>query len=121
MSGFMPTKCPACGKDMQVCLLQCPACRTEVQGEFLQGPFAGLSETQLSFLEIFLRCRGNLKDLCAAVGISYPTARNRLDQLIEALDSGEKSAASARRLAVLEQIREGRLTPEEALPLLKNP
>ena len=40
----------------------------------------------MQFCETFLRCRGNLKDVGALLGISYPTARNRLDELLDALE-----------------------------------
>lgn len=120
MSGTIPQKCPACGEDMHVCLLRCPSCRTEVQGDFMLGRFSRLSEDQLFFLETFLRYRGNLKDVGAALSISYPTARNRLDQLIEALDFEEKAGAKARRLDILEKLKTGEISTEEALDKLQN-
>ena len=64
MAGSIPTKCPACGQEMRVCLLRCPACNTEVAGDFPLGRFARLTEEQLRFLETFIRCRGSLKDVC---------------------------------------------------------
>lgn len=119
MTGVMPKKCPACRQDMRVCLLRCPDCGTEVQGDFILGRFAQLSGEQLAFLETFIRCRGNLKDVGAAIGISYPTARNRLDNMIEALGFGDKSAKTARRLEILGQLKDGTITTEEALNLLQ--
>lgn len=120
MTGEIPKKCPACGQELHVCVLRCPGCRTEVQGDFLLGRFAQLGGEQLLFLETFLRCRGSLKDVGAAVGISYPTARNRLDGLIEALGFGrQESQESARRLEILGRLKEGDITTEEALQLLQ--
>ena len=49
MAGSIPTKCPACGQEMRVCLLRCPACNTEVAGDFPLGRFARLTEEQLRF------------------------------------------------------------------------
>ena len=119
MIGVMPQKCPACGEDMHVCLLRCPVCATEVQGDFIPGRFSRLSAEQLSFLETFIRCRGNLKDVGMIIGISYPTARNRLDAMIQALGFEEKSALTERRLEILTQVKEGKLTAEQALGLLQ--
>lgn len=119
MVNAIPKKCPACGQDMRVCLLRCPACSTEVQGDFPLGRFAQLDPEQLNFLETFVRCRGSLKDVGAAVGISYPTARNRLDSLIESLGFSDPNAESARRLTILGQLKDGAITTEEALTLLQ--
>ena len=120
MQKAIPRKCPACGQEMRVCLLRCPACRTEVQGEFILGRFAQLDSEQLAFLETFLRCRGSLKDVGAAVGISYPTARNRLDALLQALDLGTPAAdRAAQRVEILEQLKAGELSVEETLELLQ--
>ena len=44
MAGSIPTKCPACGQEMRVCLLRCPACNTEVAGDFPLGRFARLTD-----------------------------------------------------------------------------
>ena len=120
MAGSIPTKCPACGQEMRVCLLRCPACNTEVAGDFPLGRFARLTEEQLRFLETFIRCRGSLKDVGTRVGVSYPTARNRLDELIRALGLSEEAGTeSARRLEILSRLKEGGITAEEALNLLQ--
>ena len=120
MPNAIPRSCPACGQELHVCLLRCPTCRTEVQGDFLLERFARLDAAQLQFLETFLRCRGSLKDVGAAVGISYPTARNRLDALIEALGLGAPQTSRAQqRVKVLEQLKIGELTVEEALELIQ--
>jgi len=118
-TGVIPKKCPACGQNLHVSKLHCHSCGTEVQGLYHLDRFNRLNEEQLSFMEAFLKCRGNLKDLCSAIGISYPTARNRLDQLINALDFEGKAEISAKRLDILEQIREGVITPEEAAALFR--
>ena len=115
MSGGMPIKCPACAQDMRVCLLKCPTCNTEVQGEFTLNRFSQLTDEYLAFLETFVRCRGSLKDLGTELKISYPTARNRLDQLIAALNFQDHKSETTRRLDILNQLKEGQITTEEAL------
>jgi hypothetical protein len=99
--------------------MRCATCGTGVQGEYRLGWFARLSEDQLAFLETFIRCRGNLKDVGAAVGISYPTARRRLDDLAEAMGRAREDEAAAHRLTVLGQVRDGSLSVDEALTELR--
>ncbi|WRS26162.1 DUF2089 domain-containing protein [Oscillospiraceae bacterium MB08-C2-2] len=115
----MPKNCPACSHNMQVRVLKCPACQTEVQGNFALDRFSLLQDEHRIFLETFIRCRGSLKDVCTEMGISYPTARNRLDALIGALGFEERESATAYRLEILGQLKAGQITTEEALTLLQ--
>ena len=114
----MPRECPSCGKELRVHLMKCPSCNTEVQGDFAPGRFSGLSEEQIDFLEIFVRSRGNLKDVGSMLGISYPTARNRLDLLIAALENRDKQNASLKRMEILEMVSRGEITVDEALKIM---
>ncbi len=92
--------CPACGAPLEVRRLQCPACATAVEGRFPASPFAALAADQLGFLEVFLRARGNLREVERVLGLSYPTVRARLDALLEALglhgDGGDAAEEVAR-------------------------
>ncbi|MBM6999834.1 DUF2089 domain-containing protein [bacterium] len=81
----IPGTCPACGHAMHARVLHCDNCGTEVSGDFTLGRFARLSPEQLSFLETFISCRGNLKDVGTKLNMSYPTTRGRLDSLLVAL------------------------------------
>ena len=76
------------------------------------------------FLELFLRCRGNLRDVERSLGLSYPSVRARLDALLASL--GYTPAASPdspdspdRRREILQSLDAGRLTPEEAITQLE--
>jgi hypothetical protein len=104
---------------MRVTLLECPSCGTEVQGDFEPGRFASLTEAQMDFLELFIKSRGSLKDVGKLLNISYPTARNRLDDLVNAFESMDKEAASTKRIEILEMVKRGELSVEEATQLLK--
>ncbi len=77
--------CPVCDHRLEVTRLHCAECDTTLEGRFSVGRFARLSRDQLALLESFLRARGNLRDMERALGISYPTVRNRLEALIRAL------------------------------------
>ena len=117
MEQTLPKRCPACGAATRVKLLGCAACGTEIQGEFPLGRFEALEPEQWLFLELFIRSRGSLKDTGAALGVSYPTARMKLDALVAAL--GFEQQPGTWRLRVLEQLKRGELTADEALKLLQ--
>jgi hypothetical protein len=91
----MPAQCPACATELVVTRLQCPACGTEVGGRFSQGRLVNLPEPHASLLELFLRVRGNAKEMERALGLSYPTVRARLDEAFTA--AGLARAARAAR------------------------
>ncbi len=92
----LPAQCPACEGKLVVTRLQCPACGTEVAGAFALSRLASLREPHASLLELFLRLRGNMKELERALGLSYPTVRARLEEALTAagLDRTVPSSAS---------------------------
>lgn len=75
-----PTACPVCGAQMRVTHLKCDRCQTELTGNFAPCRFCALPEKDLRFIETFLRCRGSIKDVERALGVSYPTVRNHARQ-----------------------------------------
>ncbi|MCL6516387.1 DUF2089 domain-containing protein [Alicyclobacillus sp.] len=122
MSHPVPTRCPACQTTMRVTELTCPACDTRVQGSFHPPALFQLTPEQAQFVEVFLRCRGNFKEVERELGISYPTVRARLDQVIQSLGytpAAEPAAEAADAEGVLDQLGSGELTFEEALARLK--
>jgi len=80
-------KCPGCGKHLIITRLRCPACETTIEGNYAPCPFCRLSEKSLKFLELFVRSRGNIKDMERELGISYPTVRSRLNSIIEEMEA----------------------------------
>jgi len=117
-----PGRCPVCGHALQVSKLSCTHCDTKVEGEFATCRFCQLPEEHRLFAEVFIRCRGNIKNVEKELGISYPTVRNRLDGLIEALGFRvERSLQEAReyRDEVLSALERGEITPAEAVRRLK--
>ena len=81
----IPGNCPACGHEMHAVELHCSNCGTQIKGDFVLDRFARLAPEQLSFLQIFIQCRGNLTDVGAKLNMSYPTTRSRLDALLVSL------------------------------------
>jgi len=115
MSQALPTKCPVCGGEMTPRVFGCSECGAEIKGEFQPGRFSKLSSTQTRFLETFIYCLGSLKDLGAILGISYPTVRARLDDLIAALELTTPPISGNIRLEVLNKLKNGEITTADAL------
>ena len=82
--------CPVCSSELAVTRLHCGSCGTTLEGDFSVGRFGRLSRDQLALLESFLRSRGNLRDMERELGISYPTVRSRVEQLVRALGFGPR-------------------------------
>ncbi|WP_138206888.1 DUF2089 domain-containing protein [Haloimpatiens lingqiaonensis] len=79
------SRCPVCNNNLSVTRLECKNCGTIIQNEFHLSKFAYLNKEQEDFIEVFLKCRGNIKDVEKELGISYPTVRAKLDDVISAL------------------------------------
>jgi hypothetical protein len=86
MTQLLPNKCPLCSGALEITEASCLDCGIQLRGHFELAPYRKLDTDQLRFLETFLRCRGIIRDVEAALGISYPTVRARLDALLNALD-----------------------------------
>jgi len=122
------TRCPVCEGYLKAVKLKCDSCSTVIENSFDFPPLMKLSKDHMDFAEVFLRCRGNIKDVEKELGISYPTVRAKLDQVIEALSDGKpmKKDESAKEVSdrlqaeVLQQLEEGLITPEEAIAAMEN-
>ena len=116
-------KCPACGGKLHVNLMSCPTCHTKIEGQFDTCKFCQLDDDQLNFVEAFIKCRGNIKEVEKELQISYPTVKSRLDDAIKALGyAGEKVVQKerrAKRIEVLRALEADEITPEEAVEMLK--
>ena len=80
-----PTTCPSCGGVLSVKNLHCAECQTTVQGDFAIHPLLRLSADEQQFVHAFIMCSGSLKQMANDMGLSYPTVRNLLDDIIEQL------------------------------------
>lgn len=78
-------KCPICSEDLEIVRMNCSNCGTSIEGNFQLCRFCSLNSEQKEFVEIFIRNRGNIKEIEKDMGISYPTVKNKLENLIEAL------------------------------------
>ncbi len=115
-------KCPVCGEELTVTRLHCRSCDTALEGNFNLGKFYRLSPEQLHFVETFIKCEGKITRVEDELGLSYPTVRNRLNDVIRALGyevPAEATVSAERRKSILEQVQAGEIAPEEAVDLLK--
>ena len=78
-------ECPVCKSDLKVTKLSCTNCSTEITGDFTLSKFNYLSKENLYFIEVFIKNRGNIKQIEKELGISYPTVKKNLDEVIVSL------------------------------------
>jgi hypothetical protein len=122
-------KCPSCDGNLTVARLDCPDCSISIEGEFAPPALLKLTGAQIDFIEVFIKNRGVIREVERELGVSYPTVRARLDEVIAALGYLAKSAtdtsgaddSGSRRRSVLADLKDGKLTPDEALAALNEP
>ena len=133
--------CPVCGYAMVISRLSCSNCGSALVGSFALaerltpggdrsgearfGRLARLDSTQLEFVEVFLRCRGIIKNVEDMLGISYPTVKARLANVLETMGVGPEEdlpVADRRRMRreILADLAAGRISTDEALQILAN-
>lgn len=128
--------CPTCGGEFAVTELTCTVCDTVVRSRYAPCPFCSLSPEDLAFMLVFVKNRGNVKDMERELGVSYWTIRGRLNEVITAMgfetpadestddaeasppkrgaDASKASSLKAGRQEILDALKRGELTPDEA-------
>jgi hypothetical protein len=109
--------CPSCGGELAVRELRCTRCETEIRSWFEPCDFCRLTDEQSTFLRLFVTSRGNLSEVEKRLGVSYPTVRAKLDEVITRLtasETAEPPAAVPDRRAILDAVARGEITPAEA-------
>jgi hypothetical protein len=121
----LPTKCPLCGGEITVTRIYCRDCDTTIEGRFEGGPFSQLTKEQLEFAETFIRHEGKITRMEGELGLSYPTIRNRLHEVIRALGyepgGGDEPGglSNDERQRILEDLDKGVISAEKAMLLLQ--
>ncbi|WP_027309027.1 DUF2089 domain-containing protein [Caloramator sp. ALD01] len=114
------SKCPVCNSKLIATKLKCTKCQTVIENEFELSRFSNLTSEQLNFIEVFIKCRGNIKDVEKELGVSYPTVRSKLDDVISALGYiPTKSKDENNTLDILTKLENGEITADDAINLLK--
>ena len=91
---IFPTVCPSCGGELKVHSLHCNDCDTTISGEYKVPPILRLRSDEQEFITNFIKCSGSLKQMANDMGLSYPTVRNILDDIINNLNKLEKNESS---------------------------
>ncbi len=131
-------RCPACGGPITITECTCDNCHLQMRGQFRPelSKLSSLTDDQVAFVQVFLRARGNISEVEKILGVSYPTIRNKLDEVNRALERGapvdsspakstpvpasSPQPADAARRAILERVSSGALPAADALQELRN-
>lgn len=116
--------CPVCGDELMVTRLHCRSCDTTIEGQFATGRMERLSPEQWKFVEAFIRNEGKLNRLEKELSLSYPTLRNRLQEIIRAMgyEVGQDeptNLSDEERRRILDDLDAGRITAAKASELLR--
>ena len=115
----IPQSCPSCASPLVVTQLTCTSCGTGVVGKFELSPFFRLSNESLKFLEVFVRNRGNVKEMERETGESYWTIRRQLDEVITEMGIEEEPGdLSTGRQEIQARLSRGEINVQEATQLL---
>jgi hypothetical protein len=125
-------KCPSCNGDLAVAKLHCHSCDIALEGDFSIPALLRLNRAQLDFVEVFLKNRGIIREVERELGVSYPTVRARLDEVLNAIGfnlaptpqdgrnprEASEDPAMRNRRAILEQLSAGKISAEDAMRAL---
>ncbi|MBN1756517.1 DUF2089 domain-containing protein [bacterium] len=114
----MITRCPICEGKLEITGVHCKKCGTTISGHFPMSDLMDLTSEQMEFMKVFIKCRGNIKEVEKELNISYPTVRSKLDDLIRAL--GFQPHEDERYGDILEKLDKKELSVEEAIKLIKS-
>lgn len=112
-------ECPICEHDLIVTKLQCTNCKTEISGTFQLSKFNYLSKEDLYFIEVFIKNRGNIKHIEKELGISYPTVKRNLDDVIVSLGYKVSDEDKMKKDEIFKKLEKGEITALEAAKLIK--
>ena len=91
MQKNLPHICPSCASTLKVKSLVCEQCSTEVTGVFSLPLLASLTQQEQDFIVEFVKSSGSLKIMAQQLGLSYPTVRNLLDDIIQKIETNQKN------------------------------
>ena len=126
------SKCPNCGGDLEVTRLSCKSCETVILARYEPCKWCKLTPESLEFIEIFVKNRGNLKEMERELGQSYWALRTRLNDVVRELGyeagpdqagegpqgaderEGSEEEMVAVRREILSQLSEGKISASQA-------
>ncbi len=127
-------RCPSCNGQLYPRVLVCDSCGLKVEGDFVMNEFGSLTPDELHFLRVFIYCEGRIRDMEAALGVSYPTVKGHLASIKQKLNLssprfqppsenvGTRGGAAGGEVSedqVLDGLESGQISYKEAIKLLR--
>jgi hypothetical protein len=122
-------RCPSCSGQLFPRVLVCDSCGLKVEGEFVMNEFDSLTPDELHFLRVFIQCEGRIRDMEAALGVSYPTVKGHMASIKEKLHlaarrsgpeaPGAETGPAEDANAVLDRLESGALSYKDAVKMLR--
>ena len=109
------TNCPYCGGDFVIKEVECQDCKTQIKSNFRVNRFHMFKPEDLYFIEVFLKNEGNIKLMEKDLGISYPTVKGRLKNIVNTLGYQAKAGSSEDRVKILNDLSNGKINIKDAL------
>lgn len=119
MKNILPAQCPICEGELIITDVVCTNCDTHMNGVFSMSGLSKLDSEQLEFVEVFIKCRGSIKEMEKELGVSYPTVKSRLEQIAKIMGFENKQRQEEDRMDILEGVRKGEISVDDAINLLK--
>jgi hypothetical protein len=129
-------RCPSCNGQLFPRVLVCDSCGLKVEGDFVMNEFGSLTPDELHFLRVFIYCEGRIRDMEAALGVSYPTVKGHLASIKQKLNLGAQRSVRAPAASdqevkpgpaeamsadeVLEGLESGQVSYKDAVNLLRS-
>jgi hypothetical protein len=112
------SKCPMCRSKMLISEFRCSECGTAVSGDMEIPNVCLLPEDAYNFMLVFIKNRGNIREIEKELNISYPTVRSRLDNLLELMGFIPKSGKTEIN-EILDKLQSGEITAQEAEKMIR--
>ena len=106
------------GGSLVVERVRIPEKEIAVEGAFTLPELARLGLDDQVFVVAFLRSHGSIKEMEQTFGVSYPTIKARLNRIAGQLEFVDTNPSPS-RTEVLERLKNGEITAEEAIRALE--
>ncbi len=84
--------CPYCKERLTAKKWSCHHCGIHLEGNIKYDEFPRWSSEEWEFVKTFLLCEGNIQLTGKEIGISYPTVKQKIAQVVKAL-KGQRGKA----------------------------
>lgn len=109
------TDCPVCESKLLIKQYACPKCHTSINGEFTTSVFSRLNSEQIDFIKIFLMAQGNIKEVENRLKISYPTVKNKINEINKVFHESDSKTKKDSVISILDEIENGFINVADAI------